>query len=398
MQVAERPLADIRPYEKNPRKNRDAVKTVADSIREFGFRQPIVVDEAGVIIVGHTRYEAAKRLGLDTAPVHVAEGLTPEQARAYRLMDNRSHENASWDEDLLKFEFAGLMETGFDLDLTGFTGPEINALLDTGGTMDGADEVLTPPENPVAAPGDIWECGPHRIVCGDATDKAAVDALGFDGYLMVTDPPYGVEYEPGWRSKEINSRGSKARTGVVHNDDQADWSAAFTHFKGEVGYFWCSSLHMRESIAAVCAVDLEVRAQIIWVKNKIVPGRGHYHWGHEHCIYAVRRGRRSHWHGDRKQSTVWEIATVSQGSGKGEDATPHSTQKPVECMARPIRNHTKPGGTVYDPFLGSGTTLVAAQQLGRVGFGIEISPAYVDVACQRLEKHVGEPAKRVAEV
>ena len=167
------------------------MKAVADSIREYGFRQPIVVDEDGVILAGHTRFEAAKRLELDTAPVHVAEGLTPDQARAYRIMDNRSHENAAWDTDLLKFEFEGLRDSGFDFDLTGFTGPEINALLGPVGTTGDDDDLILPPENPVSALGDIWQCGPHRIVCGDATDKAVVEALGLKAAAMVfTSPPY----------------------------------------------------------------------------------------------------------------------------------------------------------------------------------------------------------------
>ena len=396
MQIVERALSEIRPYEKNPRKNRDAVKAVADSINEYGFRQPIVVDEDGVIIVGHTRLIAAQRLGLDSVPVHVAEGLTPDQARAYRLMDNRSHENASWDEDLLKFEFEGLLDSGFDLDLTGFSGPEINALLDPEPANEADNDVIQPPENPVAAPGDIWQCGPHRIVCGDATDKAAVDALGFDGHLMVTDPPYGVEYDASWRTK--HGWGGNAE-GRVTNDDTASWHSAFDLFSGGVGYVWVASMQWPTVAGDLAALKFDVRAQIIWRKQNAVMSRGHYHWQHEMCLYAVRRGAKAHWCGDRKQSTIWDIANANPMGGDDEDGrTGHSTQKPVECMARPIRNHTKPGGKVYDPFLGSGTTLVAAHQLGRVGYGIEISPAYVDVICQRLEKHVGEPARKVAEV
>ena len=396
MLIVDRPLSEIRPYEKNPRRNRDAVKAVADSIREYGFRQPIVVDEDGVILAGHTRFEAAKRLELDTAPVHVAEGLTADQARAYRIMDNRSQENAAWDEELLKFEFEGLMESGFDLDLTGFAGPEINDLMspEPGG---GGDDLIMPPENPVAALGDVWQCGPHRIVCGDATDKAAVEALGFDGYLMVADPPYGVEYDATWRSE---AWAGKRRGGAVEHDDFADWVPSVLNATPvPVVYWWSASLRLHHPLTSFPSCRYDVRALIVWRKDRIVVSRGHYHGQYELCLYAVRRGASAHWHGNRKQSTVWEIdSLVGHAGAAKEDATPHSTQKPVECMARPIRNHTKPGGKAYDPFLGSGTTLVAAQQLGRVGYGIEISPAYVDVACQRLEKHVGEPARKLAEV
>jgi DNA modification methylase len=389
MKIELRPIDQIKPYDKNPRVNDDAVDAVAASLREFGFRQPIVLDEQDVVIVGHTRLKAAKKLGLSHVPVHVAEGLTPEQVRAYRIADNQTATIAEWDMDLLPIELLGLRDDGFDLNLLGFDADELEHLL-AANTREGLtdpDEVPPVPEDPVTQPGDLWLLGEHRLLCGDSTKKEDVKRLLGDAepFIMVTDPPYGVEYDPSWRNDEGLSH--TRRTGKVTNDDRVDWTDAYRLFPGRVAYVWHAGRFAAELASHLLAADFEVRAQIIWRKPRFAISRGHYHWQHEPCWYAVRPGGSAKWRGDRSQSTVWDVA---QRDDTGD--TTHGTQKPVECMRRPIRHHGGPSDHVYDPFLGSGTTLIAAEQLGRRCLGMEISPAYADVIVQRYQNFSGRKA------
>ncbi len=220
MDVVELPLERLIPYARNPRKNESAVATVAASLKEFGWRQPIVVDEEMVILAGHTRLEAARQLGLSTAPVHVARGLTPAQARAYRLMDNRASENAEWDEALLGLELGDLQGDGFDLGLTGFDDAELNRLLaalgDEADARDGEDDVPETPADPVSRPGDLWILGNHRLLCGDSTVATDVERVlgGVAPLLMVSDPPYGVEYDPGLAQQGRRGRHETHRQGA----------------------------------------------------------------------------------------------------------------------------------------------------------------------------------------
>ena len=391
MDVVELPLERLIPYARNPRKNAAAVATVAASLKEFGWRQPIVVDEEMVILAGHTRLEAARQLGLATAPVHIARGLTPAQARAYRLMDNRASENADWDEALLGLELGDLQGDGFDLALTGFDDDELNRLLaglgDEGDAREGEDEVPETPADPVSRPGDLWLLGPHRLLCGDSTVATDVERVlgGVTPLLMVSDPPYGVEYDPGWRNQAGAAK--TRRTGKVLNDDRADWREAWALFPGDVAYVWHGALHATTVIESLEAAGFAFRSQIIWAKERLVLSRGDYHWQHEPLAYAVRKTGKAHWAGDRKQTTLWQI------SSRDQDAeTVHGTQKPVECMRRPILNNSSPGQAVYEPFMGSGTTLIAAETTGRVCLGIELNPAYVDVAVERWQRFTGKAA------
>ena len=391
MDIVELPLERLIPYARNPRKNESAVATVASSLKEFGWRQPIVVDEEMVILAGHTRLEAARQLGLSTAPVHVARGLTPAQARAYRLMDNRASENAEWDEALLGLELGDLQGDGFDLGLTGFDDDELNRLLaalgDEADARDGEDDVPETPADPVSRPGDLWHLGNHRLLCGDSTVATDVERVlgGVAPLLMVSDPPYGVEYDPGWRNKA--GAAATKRTGKVLNDDRADWREAWALFPGDVAYVWHGALHASTVIESLEASGFAIRSQIIWAKERLVLSRGDYHWQHEPMFYAVKRTGKGHWAGDRKQTTLWRIAN------KDQDAeTVHGTQKPVECMRRPILNNSSPGQAVYEPFMGSGTTLIAAETTGRVCLGIELNPAYVDVAIERWQRFTGRQA------
>ena len=239
--------------------------------------------------------------------------------------------------------------------------------------------------------GDVWTLGRHRLVCGDSTDADTVAAAqdGTRPLLMVTDPPYGVGYDPAWRNRAGIS--ATARTGKVMNDDRADWREAWALFPGDVAYVWHGALHATTVAESLTASGFEIRSQIVWAKERLVMGRGHYHWQHEPRWYAVRG--KGHWNGDRKQTTLWSIPTRAPSGQSGQDAaTVHGTQKPVECMRRPIVNNSSPGQAVYEPFSGSGTCIIAAEMEGRACHAIELSPAYVDVAVQRWQAFTGQDA------
>lgn len=389
----EKEIEKIIPYARNPRKNEAAIDKVAASIKEFGWRQPIVVDQEMVVIAGHTRLQAAKRLGMDKVPVHVAEGLTDAQIKAYRLADNRSAQEAEWDIDLLALELGEL--EGIDISLTGFDKDEIDkylALGDIGEGLTDENEVPETPEVPITKLGDVWVLGKHRLVCGDCTDPEVVDKCldGVEPHLMVTDPPYGVDYDPDWRNK-TNFAANRA-IGLVENDDKADWREAWSLFPGDVAYVWHGGLHALVVAESLSDSGFNLRAQIIWVKQNQVFSRGDYHWQHEPCWYAVKKSKTGHWAGDRKQTTAWHIKNANPMGGSDEKQTGHSTQKPVECMRRPIENNSSPGQAVYEPFSGSGTTIIAAEQTGRACHAIEINPAYVDVAVKRWMDYTGKYA------
>jgi DNA modification methylase len=388
------PIEKVIPYSRNSRKIPErAVDKVAASIKEFGFRVPIVVDKDGVIICGHTRLLASKKLGLREVPVHVAENLTPAQVKAYRLMDNRSHQETDWDLELLGPELEELRDLDFDLELTGFDERELEDLLADPELDDRANVVPDLPENPVTGPGDLWLCAKHRVLCSDSTDENTVTRLcGLTRpNLMACDPPYGVSYDPSWRLE--HDGGGRHALGKVANDDQVDWTPALRLFSGDVAYVWHAGVHAGEVATSLHNIGFQIRAQIIWSKQHFVFGRGNYHWGHEPCWYAVRKGKKSNWRGDRTQSTVWEVKNLNpHGGNKDEKPTGHSTQKPVELMRRPILNHTSAGDVVFDPFLGSGTTMMAAELTERVCYGIDIDPRYVDVAVIRWQDFTGERA------
>ena len=255
-------------------------------------------------------------------------------------------------------------------------------------SREGEDDVPEAPETPISRPGDLWVLGKHRLLCGDATVATDVERLLGDvkPLLMVTDPPYGVEYDPGWRNKA--GAAATKRTGKVLNDDRADWREAWALFPGDVAYVWHGALHATTVADSLEASGFNIRSQIIWAKDRLVLSRGDYHWQHEPCLYAVKKTGKGHWAGDRKQTTLWQIAN------KDQDAeTVHGTQKPVECMRRPILNNSSPGQAVYEPFMGSGTTLIAAETTGRVCYGIELNPAYVDVAVERWQQFTGKDCR-----
>ncbi|HRJ61392.1 MAG TPA: DNA methyltransferase [Azospirillaceae bacterium] len=389
-----RPLEQLLPYAANARTHSDEqVVQIAASIAEFGFANPVLIDERGVLIAGHGRLLAARRLGLTDVPVIRLSHLTDAQTRAFRIADNRIADNGGWDEAALSAELARLTEDGFDLDLLGFAEEELARLLDGSEDCDGegaaADDDAVPeaPSDPVSRSSDLWLLGDHRLLCGDATVATDVERLlnGAAPHLMVTDPPYGVNYDPAWRNA-VGVSGT-ARTGKVANDDRADWRDAWALFPGEVAYVWHAAVHAHTVAESLVACGFAIRAQIVWAKSRFVLGRGDYHWQHEPCLYAVRKGGTGHWQGARDQSTLWPI-----GTGEDDDATVHGTQKPVTCMRRPIENNSASGDAVYEPFSGSGTTLIAAERADRRCYALELDPRYVDVAVTRWQTLTGRSA------
>ena len=384
--LEQRAVADLIPYARNARTHSDTqVAQIAGSIREFGFNNPVLIDGDSGIIAGHGRVLAAQRLGLSTVPVIQLAHLSDAQKRAYILADNRLAEQAGWDKALLSLELADLSDLGIELTDLGFDALELDDLLrhDAGDPRE--EETPPVPDRPVSRPGDLWCLGKHRLLCGDATDGAAVADLlnGIAPHLMVTDPPYGVAYDPDWRNRAGASE--TKRTGKVMNDDRADWREAWALFPGDVAYVWHGALHATTVADSLVASGFDIRSQIIWAKERHVLSRGHYHWQHEPCWYAVKS--KGHWSGDRKQSTLWSIPSRDQDTD-----TIHGTQKPVECMRRPMLNNSSPGQAVYEPFCGSGSSLIAAESCERACYAMELDPAYVDVAVQRWQAFTGEAA------
>lgn len=387
--IEHRSIECLIPYVRNARTHSDAqVAQIAASIREFGWTNPVLVDGDNGVVAGHGRLLAARKLGLASVPVIELSGLTEAQKRAYVLADNKLALNAGWDMAMLQLEVGELADLGFDLSLTGFSEEELNALAaEANPGLTDPDVIPEPPAIPTSVPGDVWLLGRHRLVCGDCTDADTVaKALnGVTPQLMVTDPPYGVNYDPAWRNRIGSS--SSGRTGIVLNDHRADWREAWALFPGDIAYIWHGALHAAAVAESLQAAGFDIRAQIIWAKDRLVLSRGDYHWQHEPCWYAVRKGARGCWSGDRKQTTLWQIANRNQDA-----ETVHGTQKPVACMQRPIENNSSPGQAIYEPFCGSGSTIIAAERTGRACHGIELNPVYVDVAIQRWQDFTGQAA------
>jgi DNA modification methylase len=392
------PIEKLIPYTNNPRLHSAAdIDGIAASILKWGWTNPVLVDEQGVLIAGHGRVAAAAKLRLTIPiPVIVARGWSEDEKQAYRLADNELAARGSWHPDLLRGELRDLKFSGFNLDLIGFEPDRLEAILAglrANGLSD-PDSVPDVPNQPVSRPGDVWQLGDHRVGCGDSTNAANVEPVlaGSQPQLMVSDPPYGVGYDPSWRARRGVSSGKLAQ-GKVLNDDRADWRQAYALFTGDVAYVWHGALHGDVVGGDLTACGFELRAQIVWAKPHFTLSRGHYHWRHETCWYAVREGKAGHWQGGRKQSTVWEIGNNNPfANPQPEQSWGHATQKPVECMRRPIVNNSRPGELVYDPFLGSGTSLIAAEMTGRICCGLEISPAYVDVIVRRWQAFTGRRA------
>jgi len=418
----------IRPYERNPRHNDHAVEAVAQSIRQFGFRQPIVVDSDGVIVCGHTRYKAALKLGLEKVPVHVATDLSAEQIKAYRIADNKAADLAAWDYELLPIELAAIQGDGFDLELLGFSQDEVAHLLDPG-VKDGLtdpDEVPAPPDEAITKPGDLWILGEHRLLCGDSSKPADVDRLlaGATIQLVNTDPPYNVKVEP--RSNNAIAAGNSSFTNYHHqqldlarhpekskptsrkmrakdrplandfvSDEEFDsllhaWFGNMSRVldPGRAFYIWGGYANCANYPPVLKAVKFYFSQAIIWVKEHPVLTRKDFMGNHEWCFYGWKEGAAHQFLGPNNAVDVWSIKKVNPNK------MVHLTEKPVELAVRAMQYSSRADENVLDLFGGSGSTLIAAEQTGRRAFLMELDPLYCDVIVQRFESFSGKKAQR----
>ncbi len=434
MKIEMRRLSEIRPYEKNPRVNDGAVDAVANSIRDYGFRQPIVVDAEGVIIVGHTRWKAAQKLGLETVPVHVALDLPPEKVKAYRLADNKLAELAEWDLDLLPIELSELRGMDIDLGMLGFAPDELEKLLGAGihgneGLTD-PDAVPDPPDAAVTQPGDLWVLGDHRLLCGDSSKAEDVDRLlgGVRIQLVNTDPPYNVMVEP--RSNNAIAAGLSSFAGYGNTDPGRDVhrnpnAANPTHAKmrakdrplendfvsdeefarllhawfgniqrvlepGRGFYIWGGYSNISNYPPVLKACELYFSQMVIWVKEHPVLTRKDFMGNHEWCFYGWREGAGHQFFGPNNIPDVWSVKKVNPQS------MVHLTEKPVELAVRAMQYSSQPGENVLDLFGGSGSTLIAAEKTGRKAFLMEIDALYCDIIVRRWEEFTGKKAERIA--
>lgn len=374
-------INEIFEYERNPRKNDPAVDSVANSIKEFGFNVPIVLDRNNVIICGHTRLKAAKKLGIGIVPCVVTDNLTEEQVKAYRLADNKTAELAEWDFDLLANEVKDISE--IDMGEFGF-------VFDMGGeesTVTEDDFSVAPPEKPRAKPGEIYQLGRHKLMCGDSTSPDSVKKLsgGVHMDMLITDPPYNVDYE-GKTKEKLKIQNDKMDDEDFRSFLRKAFFCADTVMRpGAVFYIWHAILEGHNFIGACKDVGWTVRQILVWNKNAMVLGRQDYQWKHEPCLYGWKEGAGHLWASDRKQTTVLDFDKPTQ-------STMHPTMKPIALFDYQIKNNTKSGDTVLDLFGGSGTTLMACEQNGRKCYMMEYDPKYVDVIIKRWEDFTGRNA------
>lgn len=391
--VEMRSLDSIKAYDKNPRTHPpEQIALLAASMRDDGVTMPILIDDAGVIIAGHGRRLGALANGFTEYPVVVAKGWSEEQKRAARIKDNSYGLMSGWDQQLIRTEIGNLKVAGFDVALLGFPETQLRQWNISVGTESEQDPDFVPerPKKPIVRNGDLWVLGEHLLLCGDCTKADDVAKVLGDERpnLMVTDPPYGVEYDANWRNEVDRANGKPygaSAVGKTTNDHRMDWTEAWKLFPGNVVYCWHAGRHASRVEASFNAAGFELRAQIIWAKTRLIISRGHYHMQHEPCWYLVRKGETANWQGDRSQTTLWTIEHAKSETG-------HSAQKPIECMKRPIENNSRKGDAIYEPFSGSGTTIVACEMTGRRVLAIEIDPGYVQVAIERWEKFTSRRA------
>ena len=395
MIVQDKAISDIKPYQKNPRHKYD-INKVAQSIKEFGFQQPIVVDRAGVIIVGHGRYEAAKSLNLKSIPVTIAD-LPPEKAKAYRIADNKTNEYSDWDMGLLIQEFTDLLDNNYDLELTGFDADELEKLIvgEKEGLTD-EDAVPETPEEPISKLGDIYKLGKHRLMCGDSTSITDFDKLCSEQADMIfTDPPYGMEYGGG-RAEGSTKKGDKVKAhGMIKGDDlkgndlinlvRDALTTTYLKTKSGASAYICFTWRTyAEFEDALVKAGLKVKNCIVWNKKSIGLGNSHYRPQHEFIFYCGEQ-----WYGDKSQSDVWELS-------RGDTSKyVHPTQKPVQLIEKAIKNSSKSGDIVIDCFGGSGSTLIACEKTNRKCYMMELDPKYIDRIVKRWEQYTGQKAEKI---
>lgn len=392
------PTAKLLPYARNARTHSDdQVAQIAASIAEFGFTNPILAGSDGIIVAGHGRLAAAQKLGLEIVPVVVLDHLSPTQRRALVIADNRIAENAGWDDAMLRIELEALQLEGFDLDITGFDTDALAELIageepDNEGQTD-EDAVPEVGETPISRPGDVWIMGQHRLLCGDSTVAESYARLmqGDVADMVFTDPPYNVNYANSAKDK------MRGKDRAILNDNLGDGFYDFllaalaptvANCRGGI-YVAMSSSELDVLQAAFRAAGGKWSTFIIWAKNTFTLGRADYQRQYEPILYGWPEGAQRHWCGDRDQGDVWAIK-------KPQKNDLHPTMKPVELVERAIRNSSRPGNVVLDPFGGSGTTLIAAEKSGRVARLIELDPKYVDVIVRRWEDFTGKTAIREA--
>ena len=427
MKIEQWKIDRVKPYENNPRINDDAVDAVAASIREFGFRQPIVVDTEGVMIVGHTRYKAAQKLGLEKVPVHVAKDLTPEQIRAYRIADNKTAELAEWNYDLLPIELSQLGEAGFDLQLLGFDADELAQLLDPG-VKDGLtdpDDVPEPPDAAITQPGDLWILGDHRLLCGDSSKLEDVNRLlaGAEIHLVNTDPPYNVKVEP--RSNNAIAAGLSSFQGTTHhqgldlarhpgkakptgrklrpkdrplaNDFVSDeafnemlhaWFGNISRvlLPGRAFYIWGGYANLGNYPGPLKSSGLYFSQGIVWDKQHPVLTRKDFMGCFEIAFYGWKEGAAHRFYGPNNAQDLWHVKKIPP------QQLEHLTGKPAELAVRAIQFSSVQGENVLDLFGGSGSTMIGAEQTGRRAYLMELDPLYADVIVDRFQRFTGKPA------
>ena len=387
MEIINKKIEDLIPYHNNPRLNDEAVEYVKNSIKEFGFKVPMVIDKNNVIVAGHTRYKASKELGLKEVPCIIADDLTDEQIKAFRLADNKVSEKAEWDFELLDKELddidIDMTEFGFDLDLDDEEEQEIIE-----------DEVPDVPEEPKSKLGDIYQLGNHRLMCGDSTSEKDVAKLmdGVKADMVFTDPPYNVDYSNANRPKPSKTDLGKIKNDVMGEDD-------FIYFLEEVYkrldentknnssfYIWYADKSTIQFYSALLETNIEFKQLLIWKKPMLL-GRSKYQWAHEPCIFAIKGS--PYFTEDRTKTTVWDFG------GYDKSKNVHPTQKPLFLPAEAINNSSKKEDTVLDLFGGSGSTLIACEQLNRKCYMMELDPHYVDVIIQRWENFTGKKAVKL---
>lgn len=376
------------PYKNNARTHSDEqIEKIAKSMKEFGFINPVLVDGNLNVIAGHGRILGAKKLGMKEVPCLFIEDLTEEQKRAYIIADNRLAEDAGWDKELLKIELEDLKNMNFDITLTGFELEDFDfSMEETEVIEDEFDETV--PEEPTSKKGEIYKLGKHFLMCGDSTDINDVEKLmnGVKADMLLTDPPYNVDYEGG--------------TGLTIQNDNMD-DETFREFlrvsffnansvmkEGAVFYIWHADSEGYNFRGACHDIGWKVRQCLIWCKNTLVMGRQDYHWKHEPCLYGWKEGASHLWASDRKQTTVLEFDRPSVSKE-------HPTMKPVGLFDYLIKNNTKKDDIVLDLFAGSGTSIIACEQNGRIAYSMELDPKYVDVIISRWEKLTGQQAERI---
>jgi DNA modification methylase len=431
MQIQFRPVCEIHPYPGNPRHNDDAVEAVAKSLKEFGFRVPIVVDAEGVIICGHTRWKAARKLGLEQVPVHVATDLTPEQVKAYRIADNQTSDLSDWNYDLLPIELAGLKESSYELDLLGFDADELIRLLNPG-ARDGLcdpDDIPAPPDEAVTQPGDLRILGAHRLLCGDSAKPEDVDRLlaGATIHLVNSDPPYNVKVEPrsnnaiaaglssfpadasphyhGFDLARDAQKGQPTHTKLRPKDrplandfvSDAEFDKLLDAWFGNIArvlapgrgfYIWGGYANLGNYPPFLKRHELYFSQCIVWDKLHPVLTRKDFMGAFEICFYGWREGAAHLYLGPNNATDLWHVKKVNPQN------MVHLTEKPVELAVRAMQYSSREGENVLDLFGGSGSTLIAAEQTNRQAYLMELDPLYCDVIVERFEKFTGQKAER----